>query len=141
MGGRRQEDLSGMADGDEAGSTCQRWTDRFVVAHLEIADVDRDPCAVVQDRARRSNGTDRLTEDDIARRPSRAQLGPALRGGGSLEVVVPAAIRPLPLPRVPPSSIIEVGNQYRLALNGWPDTDQQITVLGEDSTLQVLQLG
>ena len=135
------EHLSGMGDGDESGGTCQRRTDRFVVAHLEIADVDRDPCAVVHDRARRPHGTDRFGEDDVAGGSLRAQLGPALRRGGRLEVVVPAAVRRVALPRIAPAGIVEIGDQHRSALDGRPDADQQLTVLGEDPPLQVLQLG
>ena len=48
MGGRRQQGLTGMGDGDEAGGPGERWPDRLVVAHLEIADVDRHACPLVR---------------------------------------------------------------------------------------------
>ena len=124
VGGRRQEDLSGMGDGDESGGTCQRRTDRFVVAHLEIADVDSDSRAVVHDRARCSHGTDRIVEDDVARGSLRAQLGPALRRGDRLEVIVPAAVRRVALPRIAPTGIVEIGDQHRPALDRRSDADQ-----------------
>ena len=42
MGGRRQQDLTGMGDGHEARGPGERRSDRLVLAHLEISEVDRD---------------------------------------------------------------------------------------------------
>src|SRR6478735_880236 len=39
LGDRRQEDLSGMGDGDQPRRSCQRRPDRLL-AYLEVADVD-----------------------------------------------------------------------------------------------------
>ena len=52
MSGRRQQDLSGIGDGDEPRRARERRAYRLVLAHLEIPDVDRDPDALAHDEAR-----------------------------------------------------------------------------------------
>ncbi len=51
-----------MGDGDEAGGPGERRADRLVLAHLEIAEVDRDACPLVDHLPGGLHGVDRLAK-------------------------------------------------------------------------------
>ena len=141
VGRRRQENLAGMGDGDQPGGTGERRPDRLLVAHLEIAEVDRHPGSTVHHGPGRPNGLDRLGEHDVAGRALRGQLDPVLPVGGGRQLRLAPAEGDLPLGRVVPArqSSRSATSTARRSTFG-SDGDQQITVLGEDAPLQLPQL-
>ena len=60
MSAWRQQDLPSMGDGDEAGGSGERRTDRLVLAHLEISEVDRHARPLVHHLPCGLHGVDRL---------------------------------------------------------------------------------
>ena len=63
----------GLATATRRAAPGEWRTDRLVVAHLEIADVDRHPDPIVDHRPCCPHGLDRLGEHDVAGRALRGQ--------------------------------------------------------------------
>ena len=130
-----------MGDGDESRGTGQRRSDRLVAAHFEVAEVNGNPRAVVHERARCAHGAVRIVEDDVPRGSFGAQLRPALSRSDRLDVIFPTTVCRVALRRIAPTGIVEIGDQHSPALNRRSDADYEVPLLGEDSPLQILQLG
>ena len=130
-----------MGDGDETGGSGERRTDRLVLAHLEISEVDGHPRPLVHDLPGGLHGVDRLAEDGVARGALGGQfdaIGPARR---RRQLRLTTSERELALGRISPSGVIEVDDDDRTPAHRGTGDREQGAVLVEDASLQVLQLG
>ena len=76
VSGGRQQHLTGMCDGHEARGPGEWRSDRLVLEHLEISEVDRDACPLVHHPPCGLHSVDRLAEDGVACCASGGQLRP-----------------------------------------------------------------